>query len=181
MALTPLDIEGRRFARRLFGYASSEVRAFLRECADALSQANLEREELSRRVQSAQEELESFRQREKTLIDALAAADHLAEERKATAQAEADKIVAEAHRHAEQMIARTRNEVSRVEQQILRLKIERETFENKLTALIDEHRRMMEVRRQELGVADRLTGRSSRPPAIDQGQGGASSSEGEGT
>jgi DivIVA domain-containing protein len=170
MALTPLDIEGRRFQRRPLGYATSEVRSFLRECADALSQANLAREELSRRLQSAQEELDSFRQREKTLIDALAAADHLAEERKAMAQAEADKIVAEAHRHAEQMITRTRNEVSRVEQQILRLKIERETFENKLTALIDEHRRMMEVRRQELGVADRLTGRSPRPPALDPGQ-----------
>lgn len=170
MVLTPLDIEGRRFPRRPFGYAPSEVRGFLRECSDALSQANLEREELSRRVESAQQELEEFRKREKTLVDALAAAEHLAEERKATAQAEADKIVAEAHRHAEQMISRTRAEVSRVEQQILRLKVERETFENKLSALIDEHRRMMEIRKQELGFADKLTGKTSRPPAVDPGQ-----------
>jgi cell division initiation protein len=178
MALTSLDIEGRRFARRPLGYAPSEVRGFLRECADALSQANLQREELARRVESAHEELEGYRQRERTLVDALAAADHLAEERKATAQAEADKIVAEAHRHAEQMIARTRAEVARVEQQIVRLKIERETFENKLSALIDEHRRVMEVRKQELGFADKLTGRTPRPPAVDPGPSGGKSPSG---
>jgi DivIVA domain-containing protein len=165
MALTPLDIEARRFARGPFGFRPGDVQAFLRECADALSEANLEREEYARKLQAAQEELQTFRNREKTLIDALASAEQLTEERKMMAHAEADKIIAEAHRHAEQMIARTRAEVSRVEQQILRLKIERETFENRLVSLLDEHRRVMEVRRQELGVADQLVGRSTRPPA----------------
>ena len=166
MALTPLDIESRRFGREAFGYRRREVSAFLRACADALSQANLEKEELARAIHSTREELESFRGRERTLVEALAGAERLAEERKAMAQAEAEHIIADARRHAEQIISRTRAELTRIEQQILRLKVERETFEHRLTGLLDEHRRLLEVRREEIGVAERLQPRTTVPPPV---------------
>ncbi len=164
MPLTPLDIESRSFKREFGGYRRSEVDAFLRSSADALSHAVLERDDLGRQLLAAREEVDGFRQRERTLMEALSSAERLAEERKAMAETEAERIVADARRHAEQMVMRTRGEVTRIEQQILRLKVERETFENRLRGLLDEHRRLLEVRKQEVGVAEKLRSRSTLPP-----------------
>ncbi|UCF68693.1 MAG: DivIVA domain-containing protein [Acidobacteriota bacterium] len=169
MPLTPLDIESRRFSRRLYGYDRSEVDAFLRACADSLSQIALEREQLVRAGQSLRAEIDAFRKRENTLVEALAAAERLGQERKQQAQHEAQRIISEARRQAEQMIERTRMEMARIEQQIIRLKIERETFENRLNSLIDEHRRLLEIRRQEVGVAEKLQARTTRPPRGAEG------------
>ena len=96
------------------------------------------------------------------------AAERLTEERKALAQAEAEKLMADTRTQCEQLLQRTRAEVTRIEQQILRLKVERETFENKLLALLEEHRRLVELRRQESGIADKMRrGPSTGPQGPD--------------
>jgi len=166
MSITPLDIESRRFRRELFGYSRREVEQLVRAAADALSQANLEREELNRRLDSARRDVDEFRGREKTLIEALAAADRLAEERKAVAQEHAERLLREARDQAEDLLSRTRSDLTRIEQQIIRVKVERENFENRLLALLDEHRRMVEIRRQEAGLSDKLRARTTLPPTV---------------
>ncbi|MCE5246046.1 DivIVA domain-containing protein, partial [bacterium] len=168
MPLTPLDIESQHFKREVLGYSRREVDAALRSAADALSQVNLDREELQRMMQATRAEVDEYRRREKTLIESLAAAERLTEERKALAQAEAEKLMADTRTQCEQLLQRTRAEVTRIEQQILRLKVERETFENKLLALLEEHRRLVELRRQESGIADKMRrGPSTGPQGPD--------------
>ncbi len=164
MPLSPLDIESKRFRRELFGARRADVEAFLQASADALSQAILERDEAGRLVQASREQLEQHVRRERTLVEALAAAERLADEQKKRARQEAERIIADARRQAEQIIDRTRAEAERVEKQILRLKVERESFEARLNALIDEHRRLLEIRKQEVGVAEQIRARSMRPP-----------------
>jgi DivIVA domain-containing protein len=164
MGLSPLDIESRRFKRELLGYSRREVDDLLRQSADALSQANLEREEFARVLQAARAEVDDYRSREKTLIEALAAAERLTEERRAMAEVESERIMSDARQQAENLLSRTRNEMSRIEQQILRLKVERETFENRLLSLLEEHRRTIEIRRQEASLSDKLRPRAPAPP-----------------
>ncbi len=164
MTVTPLDIEGRRFKRELFGYSRREVDELRRLVADSLSETVLERDEQARLLAAVRKELDDHRSREKTLIDGLAAAERLTAERKALAREEAEKILREAREQAEQMLTRTRADLSRIEQQIMRLKVERENFENRLLALVDEHRRLVEIRRQEADLSDKLRGRTTRPP-----------------
>ena len=77
MPLTPLDIESRRFKREILGYSRREVDELLRAAADTLSQANLDREETVRVLDAARHEVDEYRSREKTLIEALAAAGGL--------------------------------------------------------------------------------------------------------
>ncbi len=166
MPLTPNDIESQAFAKQLWGYRPSQVDNFLRAAADALSAQILDRDEMGRTVQGLNSELEAFRQKERALLDALTAAERLAEERKLEAKKNAEQILADARRQAEQIVAQTHTEITRLEQQILRLKVERESFEARLSAVIDEHRRLLEIRRQEVGVGDRLQVRTSMPPAI---------------
>ncbi len=171
MGLTPLDIESRRFKRELLGYSRREVDDLLRQSADALSQANLEREELTRVLLAARGEADDYRAREKTLIEALAGAERLTEERRALAEQDAERIMAEARLQAESLLSRTRNEMTRIEQQILRLKVERETFETRLLGLLEEHRRAVEIRRQEASLSDKLRPRSPvPPPAVPQAE-----------
>ena len=168
MPLTPLDIESRRFKREFAGYSRNEVSTFLRAAADALSQATLEREELGRMLQAARGEVDDYRHRERILIDALAASEKIGEDRRAAAQREAERIVGEARLQAEQLLARTREEITRLQQHIIRFKTEREMFESRLSALIDEHRRLLDLRHQEAAVTDRLrAGRTSLPPTAD--------------
>ncbi len=164
MALSPLDIESQTFKREMGGYRRRDVDAFMRNVSDALQHANMEKEELARMLQAARGELDGFRSRERTLMEALASAERLAEERRAMAQAEGDRIISDARRHSEKIIERAREELLRIEQQILRLKVERQTFENRLSSLLDEHQRLLDLRRQESGVAEKLRGRTSAPP-----------------
>lgn len=172
MTLTPLDIEGRRFKRELFGYSRREVDELRRVAADSLSEIVLERDEQARLLTAVRKELEEYRGREKTLIEGLAAAERLTAERKALAREEAEKMLRDARDQAEQMLGRTRGDLTRIEQQILRLKVERENFENKLLGLLDEHRRMVEIRRQEADLSDKLRPRTTRPPEVNPSPGG---------
>lgn len=146
MPLTPLDIESRHFKREILGYSRREVDALLRDAADALSQVNLEREELTRVLQVARHEVDEYRGREKTLIEALRGGE---------------RILRDARQQAETLLSRTRAEATRIEQQILRLKVEREQFETRLLAMLEEHRRQVEIRRQEPSALDH-----PRPTAV---------------
>lgn len=170
MPLTPLDIESKTFRRELSGYGRAEVRAYLRSCADALSQANLEKDELNRMLQATRNEFASFREREQTLLEALASSERIAGERKAQAEKEAEQIIEMARQRAQQMIERTQHEMSRIEQQIVRLKVEREQFESRLNMVIEEHRRLIETRRNEAQVADQMRARTTRPPNVNPPQ-----------
>lgn len=158
MALSPLDIESRSFRREPLGYSRREVDERLRAAADALSQVILERDDLSRMLQAVRHELDEYRTREKTLIEALAAAERLTEERKAVARQQAESLIAEARhkaetivnetrQQAEVLLARTRADAARMEQSTVRLKVERDNFETRLFALLDEYRRLLETHR----------------------------------
>lgn len=149
MPLSPLDIESRRFKRAMGGYSRVEVESFLAQVADTLSNTILEKQELAQKVKGLLEELETLRSRENRLMDALSAAERLADERKALANDEAERMVQDAHRRAEDIIKKTHEKLRRVEDQIARLQIERESFENRLSTLIDDHRRLIEMRRED--------------------------------
>ena len=168
MPLSPLDIESRRFKRALGGYSKVEVESFLAQVADTLSNVILEKQELAQKIKGLLEELETLRSRENRLMDALSAAERLAEERKALANEEADRMMQDAHRRAEEIIKKTHEKLRRVEDQIARLQIERESFENRLSTLIDDHRRLIEMRREDARLGERgreLEGeRTTQPP-----------------
>jgi cell division initiation protein len=167
MPLSPLDIESRSFKKKLYGYDASEVDAFLALVADALQQVILQRDEQARRAEELTAQLESFRKREAELIEGLSESKRIGEERRAIAQQEAEAIVASARSHAESIIARTRKDLGDVEQQIARAQYERERFENSLSSLLDYHRRLLELRRDQQqagGTSEKPPSRSTMPP-----------------
>ena len=73
----PMDILGKKFAKKLHGYAELEVHEYLTDLARVMEGLLRERGELKLRVHHMEQELTAFRDRESALKAAIRA-DHVA-------------------------------------------------------------------------------------------------------
>ena len=89
--LTPLEVRNKKddFRRGLRGYDSREVDAFLAVVADALERQIRESGVFGARIQELEQQLETYRARERALNDALLAAQELREETRLQAERDA--------------------------------------------------------------------------------------------
>ncbi|WP_419949343.1 DivIVA domain-containing protein [Candidatus Palauibacter sp.] len=89
--LTPLEVRNKKddFKRGLRGYDPREVDAFLAVVADALERQIRESGASRARVQELEQQLETYRARERALNDALLAAQELREETRLQAERDA--------------------------------------------------------------------------------------------
>jgi DivIVA domain-containing protein len=103
MELTPLDVRKKKedFRRVVRGYDPAQVEGFLDLVADRLDELVGREGRLRGQVDSLQEQLAAFRDRERALNDALVTAQELREEARAQAEKSADLKVREAEREAE--------------------------------------------------------------------------------
>ena len=146
MKISSLEIEDQRFGRKVRGYDPAEVDSFLRMVAAELERLNLERGELRADNASLKTEIEEARKRERTLQDAIAAATRIAEQIRDEGQRDAQGMLEEARMRSERMIENAQTELVELEREVTRLRIERETFENRLRMAIDEHKRLLDIR-----------------------------------
>jgi cell division initiation protein len=146
MKITAQDIEQQRFKRTMRGYDPREVDAFLRVAAAELQRITLEREDVKTELVSVRAELGETRERERTLQGAIAAAERIAEQMRDEGQRDAETIMEEARMRSDRMIENAQRELADLEREISRLRIERETFENRLRLAVDEHRRLLDLR-----------------------------------
>ena len=102
--LSPLDILGQTFSKRLHGFAPDEVQCFLSLVASTMENAVRDRGELRQRVHALENELVVFREREGAMHEALMAAQRSADETKAGAEIEGAKILSDAQALADNLI-----------------------------------------------------------------------------
>jgi DivIVA domain-containing protein len=96
MSITPAELRHVRFAQVRRGYDTEAVDRALESVADSIEELLHERHELIERVRHLENDIERYREVEGTLTETLALAERAAEELKAEAQAEADRILADA-------------------------------------------------------------------------------------
>ncbi|MCS7066037.1 MAG: DivIVA domain-containing protein [Fimbriimonadales bacterium] len=101
--LTVLEIETKKFRRRLRGYDPTAVDAFLQEVAVHYEEALTENHQLREELIGLREELQRYRALENTLRESLVLAQKSADETRANAHREAELILREAHLQAEQI------------------------------------------------------------------------------
>jgi DivIVA domain-containing protein len=103
MELTPLDVRKKKedFRRVVRGYDPAQVDGFLDLVADRLDELVGRESRLRGQVDSIQEQLAAYRDRERALNDALVTAQELREEARAQAEKSADLKLREAEREAE--------------------------------------------------------------------------------
>lgn len=135
--LSPLDILGKTFAKRLNGYAPEEVHEFLTEVAGVVEDAARDRGELRQRLHRMEQELVAFREREKALHDALVAAQRSAETTVETARTEGQKIVDEGQVLADRLVEEAHKRVQNIEVVIGDLRTRRREVRAELSRLAE--------------------------------------------
>jgi len=154
--LTAMDIERQAFTRKMRGYDPDEVQLFLRAVAEEIERVNLENATLSEEAGLLRQRLEDFKDRERTLQETLVTAQMMSADLKDRSRAEADLLVKEARFKAERLLEQAQDQLHAIENEIGRLRLEKDAFENRLRASIEEHLSLLDLRKQEKADTDNL-------------------------
>lgn len=137
MELTPLDIRNQTFHKKTFGgIDAEEVKAFLETAATAFEQMSRNRTDLTERLKIAEERVNYYRQIEKTIQDAVVTMQKTCDEVKASAEKEAEIIIAEAKARAVREVENTKREAEELRAEIEQLKQLRNNYFIRCRALI---------------------------------------------
>ncbi len=154
--LTAMDIENQDFSRKLRGYDPQEVSLFLQSVAENVERLTLENGELLEELGHLREQLEELRAHEKTLQETLVSAQRMTEEMKDRAGREGELVVQEARHRADRMGAEAQSTLMRLEADVSRAKLDRETFERQLRSVIEQHLTLLDLRRDARANLDNL-------------------------
>jgi cell division initiation protein len=156
MRITPLDIRGHEFKRKMRGFDSEEVRSFLDLVAEEYERLAVAHGHLIDQVADLTNRLGDLKERERILKETLYTAQKLADEMKQEARKERDLVLKEAELKADQLIDQARRRVSQLEGEILSLKAERDAFESKVRSIIEQHTKLLDMRKEEEGLSARV-------------------------
>ncbi len=147
--LTAMDVEGQEFRTKLRGYDPEEVRLFLKSVAEEIGRLNLANGELREEVGRLRREVEENREHERTLQETLVTAQRVADDLREKTRSEADLMVREARLKADKLLEHAQDQLSEIEAEISRAKVEREMFENRVRSLVQEHLAIIDLRKDE--------------------------------
>lgn len=154
--LTARDVETQDFSRKMRGHDPDEVRLFLKAVAEEVERLNLENGTLADENATLRDRIEDFKERERTLQETLVTAQRMSEDMKERSRAEADLLVREARVKAERVLEQAQDQLQALENEIGRLRLEKEAFENRLRNAIEEHLSLLDLRKQEKADLDNL-------------------------
>lgn len=154
--LTAMDIEKQDFTRKMRGLDADEVRMFLRAVSEEVERVNLENATLREENGALQERLAEFKDRERSLQETLVTAQRMSSDLRDRSKAEADLLVKEARVKAERLLEQAQDQLHALENEIGRVRLEKDAFENRLRAAIEEHLSLLDLRRQEKADMDNL-------------------------
>ena len=149
MGFTPIDIENQKFEIRMRGYDREQVKAFLAAMAEELTRLIGEKNYLEEEITILSRKVEESNARDRKLQETILALRDLTEKMKEDARREGDLTVREARQKADGILQEARSEALRIETHIAQMRLERDSFEDRLRLLLDEHQRMLNQRHQD--------------------------------
>jgi cell division initiation protein len=150
MNVSPLDLRQQRFQTSFRGFNRVEVTAFLQAVADDYEQALRETDRLRQDLSRTEAILNEHREHEKSLKTTLLAAQKLADDIKAGAASEAQRIIREAQGRSDLLLEKTQARLEDIQREIDGLKMKRRDVETSIEANIQTLRNTLEfVREQE--------------------------------
>ena len=156
MIITPLEIEGHEFRTKMRGYDPEEVKAFLGLVASEVEKLAVANGKLQEEIAEVRERLGELRERERILKETMLTAQRLSQEMRDEANKAREVIVKEGELKAEQLMGHAQQRVSELEAVILDLKLERDAVESALRSMLEQHLKLIEMRRDEEDLASRL-------------------------
>ena len=138
-SITPIDLESASFPTTRKGYKPEAVDAMMKAAAAQLEATNRELSELKQSVDAERKELELFRKKESTLADALVLAQRTADETRASAHKEADLIIQKAKQEAVELKTTAKGELSDIERKIEQRMQDKKNFEARFRSLLHDY------------------------------------------
>jgi len=154
--ITPLDIRKQEFRKKMRGYDAEEVQGFLDQVAGALEEANASVATLEERLKEAESRLGHYRLIEQNLQDAAVTVQRSLDETKRLAEKEAELIVREAHTRAEKEAEALKDRVSRLQDDVATLEMQRANFLVRLRAVVRSQSDLIEAMQLEAHLGRQL-------------------------
>ena len=154
--MTAMDIENQAFHRKFRGYDPEQVDLFLTSVSDEIERLNLENSEMREAMGRLQKELDGVRSREESLQKTLVTAQELSDDMKDRAGKQGELILQEARLRADALLQDAQERLGRLEMDITRSKLERETFERRLRGVLEQHLALVDMRRETRDDRDNL-------------------------
>jgi len=174
--LTPLDVRRYDFGKALRGYDPQRVEQFREQVATEFERLTRQVQDLDGKLRGLQEQLRSFRERDKALNDALVSAQQLRTDIRQQSEREAELIMREARSAAERQLEAARSDLRRVEEALVSMERSRRAFLAQLRVICE--RQLAEIAAAEASPAtltahiidamgpDGRTGPGAAPAAI---------------
>ncbi len=134
---TPMDILGKKFSKKLHGYAEMEVHEYLTDLARAMETLIRERGELKQTTHHLEQELSAFRERETALKEALVAAQRSAETTIEVARVEGQRIVNDGHGLAERLVTEANERAQNIERVMSDMRNRRREIRSELMRMVE--------------------------------------------
>ncbi len=164
MRITPLDVRGHRFALKMRGYDKEEVQSFLNFVSEEFEKVVNEVNRLREEAAQLKASLGDLTERERILKETLFTAQKLSEDMKEEAKKEGRLVLREAELRGQKLVEQAQKKVSQLEDSIRGLRMERDAFERKLRALLEQHLKLLEMHHEEEELSDKLTFIKQKPP-----------------
>ncbi len=149
--LTPLDVRRYDFGKSLRGYDPQRVEQFREQVVTELERLSRQVQDLDAKMRGLQEQLRSFRERDKALNDALVSAQQLRTDIRQQSEREAELIMREARSAAERQLDDARSDLRRVEEALVSMERSRRAFLAQLRVICE--RQLAEIAAAEAEIA----------------------------
>ena len=145
MKLTPIDIRKWEFKKGVRGYDKYEVQAFLDLAAEEFEKLMQDRREFEQKSKRLEKEIEEYKRVEKSLQDTLISAKETTDRSMENSRKEAELIIGDAELHADKVLESARKKVSKIEDEITRLTVLRDSFAVKLRSILSSQIELVEM------------------------------------
>ncbi|NIT36693.1 MAG: DivIVA domain-containing protein [candidate division Zixibacteria bacterium] len=143
MKITPQDINTQEFKRSLRGYDMDEVDAFLTQVADELEARVQENLQLKDQVKVLEDRIAEYRRLDQRLKDTLVTAQEMKEEITKASQHRVEAAAAQARAEAQRIVADAHKQLVRIQAQVDDLKRYRDSFVIRYKAFLDQQYRFL--------------------------------------
>jgi len=149
MNVSPLDLRQQRFRTVVRGFDKVEVASFLSAVADDYEQALRDADRLRQDLVRMEAALNEHREAERNLRNTLLTAQKLADDIKANAEEEGQRIIKDAETRSSLLLEKTQARLEDVQREIDGLKLKRKDVETSIEAMIQTLRNTLEYVREQ--------------------------------
>ncbi|MEJ7541010.1 DivIVA domain-containing protein [Staphylococcus intermedius] len=137
MAFTPSEIKNKSFTRIKNGFEPTEVEQYLEQLSHEIERLKEDKKQLEKVLEERDAHIQSFKEVEKSVGEAIVSAQRAADETKAAAQKERDAIIQKAQAEASQIVNDGLEKARRLSFQTEDMKRQSKVFRSRFKMLVE--------------------------------------------